>query len=48
MLDLEFANDVMTEPGEAADREAPKRERAKARAEAAARFRKGGRARGKR
>jgi excinuclease ABC subunit B len=48
MLDLEFANDVMTAPGEAVDREAPKRERAEARAEAAARFRKAGRAKGKR
>ena len=41
MLDLEFANDVMTAPGEAVDREAPKRERKAARAEAAERFRKG-------
>ena len=41
MLDLEFANDVMTAPGEAVDREAPKRERKQARAEAAERFRKG-------
>ena len=41
MLDLEFANDLMTAPGEAVDREAPKRERKQARAEAAERFRKG-------
>jgi excinuclease ABC subunit B len=40
MLDLEFANDVMTAPGEAVDKEAPKRERKQARAEAAERFRK--------
>ncbi|HEX4196340.1 MAG TPA: excinuclease ABC subunit UvrB [Caulobacteraceae bacterium] len=48
MLDLEFANDVMTAPGEAVDREAPKRMKAEARAEAAAQFRKAGRAKGKR
>ncbi|MDP1738329.1 MAG: excinuclease ABC subunit UvrB [Caulobacter sp.] len=41
MLDLEFANDLMTAPGEAVDREAPKRERKAARAEAQERFRKG-------
>ena len=41
MLDLEFANDVMTPVGEAVDKEAPKRERKQARAEAAERFRKG-------
>ena len=41
MLDLEFANDLMTAPGEAVDREAPKRERKQARVEAAERFRKG-------
>ncbi len=41
MLDLEFANEVMTGAGEAVDREAPKRARAAARAEAAERFRKG-------
>ena len=41
MLDLEFANDVMTGAGETVDREAPKRERKAARAEAAERFRKG-------
>ncbi|MES2032656.1 MAG: excinuclease ABC subunit UvrB [Pseudomonadota bacterium] len=41
MLDLEFANDLMTAPGEAVDKEAPKRERAQARAEAQERFRKG-------
>ena len=40
MLDLEFANDVMTPVGEEVDREAPKRERKQARAEAAERFRK--------
>ena len=41
MLDLEFANDLMTAPGEDVDREAPKRERKAARAEAQERFRKG-------
>jgi excinuclease ABC subunit B len=41
MLDLEFANDAMTAPGEAVDSSAPKRMRGEARAEAAARFRKG-------
>jgi len=41
MLDLEFANDVMTAPGEAVDREAVKRVKGEARREAAERFRKG-------
>jgi excinuclease ABC subunit B len=41
MLDLEFANDVMTAPGEAVDKGAVKRVKAEARAEAAERFRKG-------
>jgi excinuclease ABC subunit B len=41
MLDLEFANDVLTGAGEAVDTSAPKRERAAARAAAAERFRKG-------
>jgi excinuclease ABC subunit B len=41
MLDLEFANDVMTAPGEAVDRGAVKRVKAEARAEAVERFRKG-------
>jgi excinuclease ABC subunit B len=41
MLDLEFANDVMTAPGEAVDHGAVKRVKAEARAEAAERFRKG-------
>jgi excinuclease ABC subunit B len=41
MLDLEFANDVMTAPGDAVDRAVPARERKAARAEAAERFRKG-------
>ena len=41
LLDLEFANDVLTAPGETVDREAPKRVRREARAEAAERFRKG-------
>jgi excinuclease ABC subunit B len=41
MLDLEFANEVMTAAGEAVDQGAAKRLRAEARAEAAARFRKG-------
>ncbi len=46
MLDLEFANEVMTPVGEAVDRGAVTRVKAEARAEAAARFRKGGRRRG--
>jgi len=41
MLDLEFANEVMTPLGEAVDTSAPKRERKQARADAAERFRKG-------
>jgi excinuclease ABC subunit B len=41
MLDLEFANDILTAPGEAVDRTAVKRVKAEARAEAAERFRKG-------
>jgi excinuclease ABC subunit B len=41
MLDLEFANDALTAPGEAVDRGAVKRVKAEARAEAAERFRKG-------
>ncbi len=41
MLDLEFANEVMTGSGEEVDRAAPKAARAQARAEAAERFRKG-------
>ncbi len=41
MMDLEFANDMLTAEGETADRAAPKRERAAARAEAQERFRKG-------
>ncbi|MDP3746462.1 MAG: excinuclease ABC subunit UvrB, partial [Phenylobacterium sp.] len=41
MLDLEFANDVLTAPGEEVDRGAVKRVKAEARAEAAERFRKG-------
>jgi excinuclease ABC subunit B len=40
-LDLEFANDLMTPAGEAVDKEAPKRDRAAARAAADERFRKG-------
>ena len=47
LLDLEFANDALTGAGETVDAAAPKRERAAARADAAARFRKGGRARGR-
>jgi excinuclease ABC subunit B len=43
LLDLEFANDALTAPGETADRAAPARLRSEARAQAAARFRKGGR-----
>ncbi|WP_158918326.1 excinuclease ABC subunit UvrB [Caulobacter sp. S45] len=41
MLDLEFANEVLTPAGEAVDRNAPKQLRAEARAEAAEQFRKG-------
>jgi excinuclease ABC subunit B len=41
MLDLEFANDILTTPGEAVDKGAVKRVKAEARAEAAERFRKG-------
>jgi excinuclease ABC subunit B len=41
MLDLEFANEMLTPQGETADREAVKRVKAEARAEAAERFRKG-------
>ena len=41
MMDLEFANDLMTAEGETADKAAPMRERKAARAEAAERFRKG-------
>jgi excinuclease ABC subunit B len=41
MLDLEFANDILTAPGEAVDRTVVKRVKAEARAEAAERFRKG-------
>jgi excinuclease ABC subunit B len=41
LLDLEFANDALTAPGEAVDRGAVKRVKAEARAEAAERFRKG-------
>jgi excinuclease ABC subunit B len=43
MLDLEFANEALTPTGETPDREAPTRARAQARADAASRFRKGGR-----
>jgi excinuclease ABC subunit B len=41
LLDLEFANEALTGSEEMVDREAPKRARAAARAEAAERFRKG-------
>jgi excinuclease ABC subunit B len=41
MLDLEFANDALTPAGEAPDKGAVKQMKAEARAEAAARFRKG-------
>ena len=41
LLDLEFANEVMTPAGEAVDTDAPARERKAARAESEARFRKG-------
>ncbi|MHB8530160.1 MAG: excinuclease ABC subunit UvrB [Caulobacteraceae bacterium] len=43
LLDLEFANEALTPAGETPDRAAPARARSEARAEAAARFRKGGR-----
>jgi excinuclease ABC subunit B len=42
LLDLEFANEMTTPVGEAVDREAVKRVRSEARAEAQERFRKGG------
>ena len=42
LMDLEFANDVMTPVGEAVDKTVAPRLRKEARAEAAARFRKGG------
>ena len=45
MLDLEFANEALTPDGETADRGAVKLARAEARAEAAERYRKGGRPR---
>jgi excinuclease ABC subunit B len=41
LMDLEFANEMLTADGEAVDREAPKRDRAAARAEKAQAFRKG-------
>ena len=41
MIDLEFANDMLTAPGEEVDKGAVKRVKAEARAEAAERFRKG-------
>src|SRR5690606_24323751 len=41
MLDLEFANEALTGAGEVVDTQAPKRERAAARAAEAERFRKG-------
>ena len=41
MLDLEFANDLMTAPGETVDKAEPGRLRKQAREEAAERFRKG-------
>jgi len=41
LMDLEFANDALTGEGEAVDRSAVKKVKAEARAEAAARFRKG-------
>lgn len=41
LLDLEFANDAMTPAGQAVDTEAPKRDRAAARAASAEAFRKG-------
>jgi len=41
LMDLEFANDLMTPAGQAVDKEAPKRDRAAAKAAADERFRKG-------
>jgi len=41
LLDLEFANEMATPDGEAVDKGVVKRERAKARADAQERFRKG-------
>jgi excinuclease ABC subunit B len=41
LLDLEFANDVMTAEGDAVDTSAPKRWRREAAAEKAEAFRKG-------
>jgi excinuclease ABC subunit B len=41
MLDLEFANDILTAPGETVDRTVTKRLKSEARAEAQERFRKG-------
>ena len=41
MLDLEFANDVLTAPGEDVDRSVPKKLRAEAAADKAEAFRKG-------
>ena len=41
LLDLEFANEIATPDGEAVDKGLVKREKAKARADAAERFRKG-------
>ena len=43
LLDLEFANDALTPAGEALDRGVLTAAKAEARAEKAARFRKGGR-----
>ncbi|MFY8143677.1 MAG: UvrB/UvrC motif-containing protein, partial [Caulobacter sp.] len=40
LMDLEFANEVLTAPGEAIDKAAPKRVRAELRAEQAEAFRK--------
>ncbi len=41
LMDLEFANEALTGAGEAVDKEAPKRDRAAARAASAEAFRKG-------
>lgn len=46
LLDLEFANDILTPGGEAVDKAAPKQMRAEARAAAAEQFRKGGKPKG--
>ena len=48
LLDLEFANDVLSADGQSADKSAPKRLRSEARAESQEAFRKRGAAKGRR